>query len=1307
MKTNFLNKKFIITVLLLILVVSNFTITFAFWASHVAGSTGSSNTSVQIGQWDFTDPETELAITTFLNDHAYALSLTTLSVTETDRSVVEDALSAYGLLSEAAKAELTAQKSLLLDLLTQIIVLENSEFLDFEAYPYDSGLTGTVVMNGRTWYGSGVYISNDSNYDVWLDTRSLALKSGAYFESRDLFINGIDKITIYHGALNYDNGTSFAFKVEYALSTAPSTWLTLQEGGSDLIIDVISGSAMTYTEINVNIFESVNIRFTPVIGNTTDYINLDNIKIFEHIVSSNLEVTTFRTVYAGALALTPQTVTVDDKEAVDAALSAYDLLSTEAQTTLTPEKALLDQLMIVILEQEAAIEATEAVVLAEQSFEQVDLDVAQLLVSALPDGTEKTNLQNRLDALQITLNNAEAFRVTYQDTLALTVVDVTPTDKPDVDAALAAYESLSANEKLALANEKAHLDSLLQAINSQLPTSEQVAEFRSNHQVALALTINTVELTDLSLVEAARDAYDILSFAAQQELLIEKALLDDLYEEIMMQQALQDAETAVLIAESTFEQTDVDTAQLLINAVPDGQEKDLLQQRLDLVQDVVDAVLNFRTIYENTLDLTTETVSVSDKPAVEAALAAFGSLSDAAKSKLGAEESLLLSLLEEIIAFENSEFLDFESDVHDSLYTGTIVMNDRTWYANNVAISNSTSYDVWRDTRSLALKMGSYYQSQDFFINGVDKLTLYHGALNYNNGSSFAFKIEYALSTAPNTWLTLQEGGNDLIVDVISGNPMTYAEIDVNIFESVNIRFTPVISNTSDYINLDDIRIYEHVVTSELEATTFTTVYAGILAKTTATVTVSDLEAIVSALSAYDLLSPAAQTSLTTEKALLDSLYDEVITQEQIIDATNAVVLAETSYLQQDVDTAYALVIALPSGTIKTDLMTRLDVVQGIIDDVSYFRSNYQTVLSLTVETVQVTDKSMVETALAAYSAANTTVQSQLGTEYALLVALLQEINNQLPTATLVQEFRDEHQVVLALTISTVTVGDQLAIEQALIAYDLLTSAAQTELISEKALLDSLIIKVAELEALDAVVLAETTYQQTDHDQAVILVSALPDGTYKTDLINRLQVVQQQINTDAAQFVDGLIQALPLPGNILLTDEPDVIAARSAYEALTPVQQGLVSELSVLVAAETELTNLSLATNAVITAEASLLQSDVNIAQTLINALTNGTPKTSLQNRLNAVQDIIDVNQAQSLILTYFQNNTVTVSRLTSNTIKANAFTAKANEVVTGLGVTITITNSTYVNRNNSIYTITVSKNAASVSFDVSVNFVR
>ena len=86
MKTNFFNKKFIITLLLLILVVSNFTITFAFWASHVAGSTGSSNTSVQIGQWDFTDPETELAITTFLNDHAYALSLTTLSVTETDRS---------------------------------------------------------------------------------------------------------------------------------------------------------------------------------------------------------------------------------------------------------------------------------------------------------------------------------------------------------------------------------------------------------------------------------------------------------------------------------------------------------------------------------------------------------------------------------------------------------------------------------------------------------------------------------------------------------------------------------------------------------------------------------------------------------------------------------------------------------------------------------------------------------------------------------------------------------------------------------------------------------------------------------------------------------------------------------------------------------------------------------------------------------------------------------------------------------------------------------------------------------------------
>lgn len=1307
MKRFFTSRKFIVEVLLLILVVSNFGISFAYWASTINGNQAGSSSSVQIGEWDFTDVELELEISTFRSDYATVLALTTGSVTISDKAAVEAALAAYGLLSEAAKDELVAEESLLLSLLTQIIALENSEFLDFEAYPYDSGLTGTVVMNARTWYANDVYISNDPNYDVWRDTRSLALRSTAYFESQDLFINGIDKITLYHGALNYNNGTSFAFKIEYELQSNPGVWVTLQEGGSDLIIDVISGTPMTYSEINVNITASLNIRFTPVISTTTDYINLDDIRIFEHVVSSNLEATTFRTVYAGALALTTLTVEISDKVAVEAALAAYDLLSVDAQTELSVEKALLDSLFAEITLQEDILEATAALSFAESTYVQADLDQAQLLVSALPDGVEKTALQNRINDLQMTINTAANFRIDYQATLALTVLNVETTDKPAVDAALAAYNLLSEDAKEALIVEKMHLDSLLAEINTQIPTETQVTEFLNTHSSALALTVETVTITDKSIVQLALDAYDLLSAAAQTELTVEKALLDSLLAEILEQEAILEATTAVILAENSLLQLDVDQAQLLVDALNDGMVKTDLQNRINTVQSIINEIIDFRTDHASTLMLTVSTVSVTDKTAVESALSAFGLLSDTAKSELAAEETLLLSLLSEIIAFENSEFLDFEAYVYDALYTGTIVMNSRTWYANNLAISNSPSYDVWRDTRSLALKTGSYFASQDYFMNGIDKITLYHGALNYNNGTSFAFKVEYALQSNPSVWLTVQEGGSDLIIDVISGNPMTFAEINVSITEAINIRFTPVIGNTTDYINLDDIRIYENVVSSELEVTTFRTVYQGVLALTIGTVNLSHKDAVLSALSSYDLLSTSAQADLTTEKALLDSLLVEVLAQEAILEATDAVVVAEMSKLQTDVDTAQVFVSALPSSTTKTDLQNRLDVVQNIITTVSTYQSTYATVLALTVEIVQTTDKTAVEQAIAAYIALSEPIKAELTSEYTLLLSLLTEINNQLPTATQVQEFRDNHAVVLALTTVTVDISDRLGVEEALTAYALLSEAAKTELLSEKALLDSLISRIIELEATAQVVIAENSNLQEDYDIAYIAVNALPDGSVKTDLLDRLVVVQNTIDLLAASYVDNLITALPTPGNLLLTDEAQIVAARSAFEALTVNQKALVANEVVLILAEAEISALSTATQAVITAEGSILQTDVDAAQALVTALANGAAKTDLQNRLNAVQDIIDVQTAQTIITNYFASNLVVVSRLNSNSVKETAFLAKANEIVSGLGVSITITNTQYVNRNNSIYTITVSKNAASVSFTVSVNFTR
>ncbi|BCR35242.1 hypothetical protein [Mariniplasma anaerobium] len=1296
------NKKSIIVTLLLILTISNFSLAFAYWASNISGSQSNSDAITQIGEWDFED--VALVVATFQSDHAVVLSLTETTVTVSDKTGVEAALAAYGLLSDDAKAQLTSEETLLLSLLNQIIALENSEFLDFESTPYDNGLTGTVDINGRTWYANDVYIAGDVSYDVWNDVRSLALRSTAYFESQDLFINGIDKITLYHGALNYNDGTNFQFKVEYELDSNPGVWVTLQDGGSDLLIDVISATPLTFTEINVNITEALNIRFTPIIESTANYINLDDITIYEHVVSGALEATTFRTIYAGALALDVVTVEISDKATVQQALAAYDLLSIDAQTELSVEKALLDSLLVEINLQEDLAEATASVVIAENSNLQIDVDSAQILVTALPSSAEKTALQNRLDDVQDIIDAVAGFQSDHAVALALSVGTVTPSDQTIVEAALTAYNLLSADVKAKLTVEKALLDSLLIEINNQIPTATQVAEFQSDHQVVLALSVGTVTPSDLTGVQLALDAYALLSVDAKAALTTEKALLDSLLIEIN----LQIAEAAVIIAEGSNLQADVNSAQVLVSALPDGIDKTNLQDRLDDVQNIIDAVATFQSDHAVVLSLTETTVTVSDKTGVEAALAAYGLLSDDAKAQLTSEETLLLSLLNQIIALENSEFLDFESTPYDNGLTGTVDINGRTWYANDVYIAGDVSYDVWNDVRSLALRSTAYFESQDLFINGIDKITLYHGALNYNDGTNFQFKVEYELDSNPGVWVTLQDGGSDLLIDVISATPLTFTEINVNITEALNIRFTPIIESTANYINLDDITIYEHVVSGALEATTFRTIYAGALALDVVTVEISDKATVQQALAAYDLLSIDAQTELSVEKALLDSLLVEINLQEDLAEATASVVIAENSNLQIDVDSAQILVTALPSSAEKTALQIRLDDVQDIIDAVAGFQSDHAIALALSVGTVTPSDQTIVEAALTAYNLLSADVKAELTDEKALLDSLLIEINNQIPTATQVAEFQSDHQVVLALSVGTVTPSDLTGAQLALDAYALLSVDAKAALTTEKALLDSLLVDINLQIAEAAVIIAEGSNLQADVNSAQVLVTALPSSTEKTALQVRLDDVQNIVNIQAANAVDSLITALPSLGAVAITDQTQIVAARTAYNALTAIQKALVVNEALLTSIEADLANLIVANAAVVVAETSNLQADVNSAQVLVTALTNGTSKTALQNRLNTVQGVIDVEAARVLIINYFSSNIITVSKLNNATaIKEAAFSAAANNVVSGLNVIISITGTNEVDRRNTTYTINIIKNGVSVTINVDVDFTR
>ncbi|QWB96238.1 hypothetical protein KHQ89_02020 [Mycoplasmatota bacterium] len=185
-----------------------------------------------------------------------------------------------------------------------------------------------------------------------------------------------------------------------------------------------------------------------------------------------------------------------------------------------------------------------------------------------------------------------------------------------------------------------------------------------------------------------------------------------------------------------------------------------------------------------------------------------------------------------------------------------------------------------------------------------------------------------------------------------------------------------------------------------------------------------------------------------------------------------------------------------------------------------------------------------------------------------------------------------------------------------------------------------------------------------------------------------------------------LINAIPSSGEIALTDETQIDNVRNAYDALTLDQQALVTNESVLMQAENELISLELATNKVVIAENSISQTDVDDAQIYVSALTNGSSKTALQDRLDAVQDNIDVLEAETLINNYFASNSVEVSRYTTANKEA-AFISEAEDLINDLGATMSITNTVRNSQTISTYTIVLSKGNTSVTLDVTVTFVR
>jgi hypothetical protein len=374
----------------------------------------------------------------------------------------------------------------------------------------------------------------------------------------------------------------------------------------------------------------------------------------------------FRTAHAAVLALTAETVSPDDESAVDAALAAYDELSEGTQALAVADKALLDNLKITIADLRAAEGADEA-----------DKTAAAVFVSA------------------------------HEAILGKTADTITVDDEAAVDAALAAYNALSAQVKALVGARKALLDSL----KTKITDTKTAAAFRTEHAAVLNKSPSAAAIADEAGVDAVLAAYDALSAGAKMLLVAEKAALDALKQSIeKLKEAAADRITAeafktdhaAVLAKTTAsvgvgDEAVVDAALAAYNALSVQVRALLAEQKtlLDSLKAEIDetrapaAAAGFRAAHTVVLEKTTGSVTVNDEAGVNAALLAYNGLSAAAKTLVAAEKALLDSLRQTVTSLKDAAADQNGADVFKANHAAILSKTIAT-----VVISDETAVDA-------------------------------------------------------------------------------------------------------------------------------------------------------------------------------------------------------------------------------------------------------------------------------------------------------------------------------------------------------------------------------------------------------------------------------------------------------------------------------------------------------------------------------------------------------------------------------------------------------------------------------------
>jgi hypothetical protein len=849
---------------------------------------------------------------------------------------------------------------------------------------------------------------------------------------------------------------------------------------------------------------------------------------------------------------------------VDSARTLVNALSDSSDKT--DLSARLDVVQATIDNAANLITATNAVVTAENSKLQSDVDYARSLVNTLPSGTDKTSLSSRLDVVQ---NSIDATNNAIAQLQAATNAVVTAEGsklQADVDSAKVLVNALpDGSDKISLIS---RLDVVQAAINANTSNAAQLQAATNAVVIAEGSKLQADIDYARSLVNALPNSNDKTSLSGR---------LDTVQNEINsgLAQQVQAATDAVLSAEDSVDQEDVDTARALVNALPSGTDKSNLLARLDVVQSQIDKLQ-----------------------------AATNAVVTAETSKLQSDVDTARALVNALAYDEDKAPLNTRLDV---------VQNSINLAIATAAVVKAEGSLLQADLDAAKVLVNALPASAD---RGA--LIIRVNTVQTKINDAIAQQTAIALQNA--TVAVEQAEASKLQADVDAARALANALPDSTDKNNLEFRLDAI----QNELNLGT----EYTQKLQAATTAVETAEASQLQ--------SDVDAAFVLVNG--LISDANKTDLINRLNIVQTAINNAAYQQQVQTATDAVVKAEGSKLQADEDAARSLVNALPSGSDKTSLSSRLDVVQTAINQAIYqAQVDAATANVVTAETSKL--QSDVDSARTVVSALPD------GSDKDSLNARLDAVQNSINDAAYQQKLDQATAAVVTAETSKLQADvDSARVLVNALAYD----ANKTALLAR---LDAVQNAINLAIATNAVAQAEGSKLQSDIDAARTLVNALPNGSDKDSLVARLDAVEYSNKLQAATA--AVVKA---EGSKL---QSDVDTAKSLVSALpsgtdkTSLSGRLDTVQATINANATYAAQLQAATDAVVKAETSKLQADIDAAQALVNVLPDNADRTGLQSRINYV---ISYNLAQQNAVAAIDAYELTMQAFSAGDI--DAFTA-------------------------------------------------